>query len=104
MRYWIQGSELRRGILKPSGNPLAYAGTEQITVLAHNVENGVKGINTFQYFTESYTGTSSPMTLPITIPNIRMVKVMVQIEKDQSKSPVPIRVESITQIRNLKTN
>ncbi len=104
VRYWIQGSELRRGILKPSGNPLAYTGTEQVTVLVHNVENAVKGIDTFQYFTESYTGTGSPMVSPITIPNIRMVKVMVQIEKDQSKSPVPIRVESITQIRNLKTN
>ncbi len=104
VRYWVTGTELRRGILKPSGNPLAYTGTENVTVLAHDVENIVKGIDTFQYFDENYIGTSAPLPFPIVLPNVRMVRVVVQIEKEESRSPVPIRVESITQIRNLKTN
>ncbi len=104
VHYWVSGTDLKRGILKPSGNPLAYTGAEQVTVLAHDVQNISRGIATFQYFTESYTGSGSAMTVPITIPNVRMIKVMVEIEKDVTKSPVPLRVESLIHIRNLKTN
>lgn len=106
IHYWISGTDLKKGVLKPSGNPLGYIGSEQVTILAHNVENITKNIPTFQYFDESYTGmgTSTAMSLPITIPNVRMIKVIIQIEKDKNKSPVPIRVESLTNIRNLKTN
>ncbi len=104
IHYWVQGTELKRGVLKPSGNPLSYVGSEQVTVLAHNVENIVKGIATFEYFDESYTGTGPSLSSPIFIPDITMVRIVLQIERDMNKSPVPLRVESLTHIRNLKTN
>ncbi len=104
IHYWLSGTDLKRGVLKPSGNPLAYTGAEQVTILAHDVQNISKGIATFQYFDENYAGTGSSMALPITIPNVRIVKVVIEIEKDPTKTPVPLHVESLTQIRNLKTN
>jgi prepilin-type N-terminal cleavage/methylation domain-containing protein len=104
VRYWLDGTQLKRGVTKPSGNPLSYSGPELVTVVTANVENNQKGINTFEYFGESYTGTESPLASPVVVPDIRMVRIVVQIEKEESKSPVPIRVESITHIRNLKTN
>lgn len=104
IHYWLQGTELKKGVLKPSGNPLSYVGAEQVTTLAHNVRNTSVGTETFQYFTESYAGSGAGMATPITIPNIRMVKVVIEIERDLNVSPVPLRVESITQIRNLKEN
>ncbi|MBP9732276.1 MAG: prepilin-type N-terminal cleavage/methylation domain-containing protein [Candidatus Magasanikbacteria bacterium] len=104
VRYWLSGTDLKRGIIKPSGNPLSYTGQEQVTTIASYVQNANRGTPTFQYFTESYTGSQAAMTLPITITNIRMIKIIIEIEKDQTKSPVPLRVESLTHIRNLKTN
>lgn len=104
IHYWLSGTDLKKGVLKPSGNPLDYTGAEQITTLAHNIQNNTQGISTFEYFGESYGGSGSSMTPPITIPNVRMVKIAVEIERDLNVSPVPLRVESIIQIRNLKEN
>ncbi len=104
IHYWLSGTDLKRGILKPSGNPLNYSGQEQVTTLASYVRNASRGTPTFQYFTESYTGSEAAMSDPVSITNIRMVKIIIEIEKDQTKSPVPLRVESLTHIRNLKTN
>lgn len=104
VHYWVSGTNLNRGILKPSGNPLAYTGVEQVTTLAHDVRNNTLGIPTFTYFTESYSGSVTTSTVTTTITGIRMVKIMIEIERDQNKSPVPLRAESLTHIRNLKTN
>ncbi|HRH23455.1 MAG TPA: hypothetical protein PK295_02400 [Candidatus Magasanikbacteria bacterium] len=104
VHYWLTGTDLKRGILKPSGNPLEYTGQEQVTTIAKYVQNVSRGTPTFQYYTESYTGSQAAMTLPITITSVRMVKIIIEIEKDVTKSPVPLRVESLTHIRNLKTN
>lgn len=104
VRYWLLGTELKKGVLKPSGNPLSYTGTEQVTTIAHNVQNNAQGTATFEYFDESYAGSGVGMSSPVTIPSIRMVKIVIEIERDASVSPVPLKVESLTQIRNLKEN
>ena len=58
----------------------------------------------FQYYTADYSGTSSPMTYPISVSLIRLVKISVIIDRDTSHSPAPIIVTSQVSLRNIKDN
>jgi prepilin-type N-terminal cleavage/methylation domain-containing protein len=103
VRYFLQGSELKKGTIKPSGSPLVYnPADEQVVTLIRDVYNGASPI--FEYFDSSYTGTSTPLSLPVQITRIRLVRITVKIEKDINKSLGPIIIESQVFLRNLKDN
>ena len=103
IRYFIQGNELKRGMIKPSGSPLSYNPVnEQVSTLIRDINNGATPI--FDYFDSSYTGTSTPLTQPVQITKIRLIRVTVKIEKDPNKPLGPIIIESQVFLRNLKDN
>jgi type II secretory pathway pseudopilin PulG len=103
IRYFLSGKELKRGVIKPSGSPLSYnQANEQITTLVNDVNNGSTPI--FEYFDSSYTGTSTPLSQPVQITKIRLVRITFKIEKDPNKSLGPLIVESQVFLRNLKDN
>lgn len=103
IRYFLQNRELKRGIIKPSGSPLSYnPANEQVITLIRDINNGATPI--FEYFSSSYTGTSTPMVQPVQITMIRLVRITVKIEKDPNKSLGPLIVESQVSLRNLKDN
>jgi type II secretory pathway pseudopilin PulG len=103
VRYFLQGKELKKGIIKPSGSPLSYdPASEQIITLIGDINNGATPI--FDYFDSNYTGTSTPLSQPVQITKIRLVRITVKIEKDPSKSLGPLIVESQVFLRNLKDN
>ena len=65
VRYFMQGKELRRGVVKPSGSPLTYnQSNETISIVARDIINGTS-TPIFYYYNNTYTGTSSPLTLPV---------------------------------------
>lgn len=103
-RFWLDGNTLKRNTVKPSGNPLSYSGAGQTVDLAHDVVNIVKGEATFSYFDENYTGVEAPMAQPVDTTKIRIIRVRLELEKDPTETPKPLRVESTVQVRNLKTN
>ncbi|MBT6819264.1 MAG: hypothetical protein HOA57_02700, partial [Candidatus Magasanikbacteria bacterium] len=41
---------------------------------------------------------------PADVASLRIVKVQLEIEKDPDKTPIPLHVESMASVRNLKTN
>jgi prepilin-type N-terminal cleavage/methylation domain-containing protein len=103
IRYFLQGKELKRGIIKPSGTPLSYnPANEQISILVRDINNGTSPI--FEYFDSSYTGTSTPLVQPVQITKVRLVRITLKIEKDPNKSLGPIIVQSQVFLRNLKDN
>lgn len=103
IRYFLQNRELKRGVIKPSGTPLTYnPADEQIITLIRGVNNGTTAI--FDYFDENYAGTSTPLTQPVQITNVRMIRITVQIVEDPNKSFGPLIVESQVSLRNLKDN
>jgi len=105
VRYFLDGTNLKKGVIKPSGSPLVYsAANEKIVILARNVTNITQNQNVFSYYNQSYTGTGNALSEPVTVTDVRVVRVQLEIERDANKSPVPIRGESLTEIRNLKTN
>lgn len=99
-------STVRLGIIKPSGNPLVYdTANEAVVTIGNFIVNFAEGEPMFSYFGEGYISPETmPLVQPVEIPDIRVVRVQLEIEKDASKTPVPLHVQSTAFIRNLKQN
>jgi len=104
VRFWLEGTTLKKGIIKPSGDPLGYSGEESIVEIAHYVVNIAENTPVFYYYDEDYTGIEDPLDTPADTPVIRLIRIKLEIEKNPDKTPVPLLVESVVQVRNLKTN
>lgn len=103
LRYFLATSTLKRGLLKPTGSPLTYLdANEQVSNFVPNLVNSNSII--FTYFDKNYAGTSTALTLPINLPNVRLVKVQFSIEADPNRAPVTTTYESQVAIRSLKDN
>lgn len=103
IRYFLQGNELKRGVIKPSGSPLTYnPANEQVSTMVRDINNGPSPI--FEYFDSNYAGTSTPMVQPVQTTEVRLVRINLKIEKDPNKSLGPVMVESQVFLRNLKDN
>lgn len=104
IRYYIEGTSLKRGSITPSGTPAVYnSAQEKITVLAYNVKNA-SSTPLFEYFDSNYAGTSSPLTLPTTLTNIHLIKINLMLDVDPNRSPIPRTYTSQVNLRNLKDN
>lgn len=103
VRYYISGSDLKKGVIKPTGSPLGYDGAETITTLAYNIKNGTSTA-LFEYFDSNYNGTSSPLSQPVVINAVRLVRVNLLIDADPRRSPIPRLYTSDATLRNLKDN
>jgi prepilin-type N-terminal cleavage/methylation domain-containing protein len=104
VRYFVSGSTVRKGVVAPTGNPLVYndANEKLTTIITGFVSSSTLPL--FQYYPSSYTGTTSPLTLPIDVLALRLVKITVIIDKDPAHSPAMIVVTSQVNLRNLKDN
>ncbi len=104
VRYFLSSNSIKKGVIMPTGSPLVYnPANEVITTLINNAISS-STLPIFQYFPSTYAGTSSPLTYPIDISSIRLVKITVIIDSDPNRSPIPIIVTSSVSIRNLKDN
>jgi prepilin-type N-terminal cleavage/methylation domain-containing protein len=102
VRFWFEDGIVYKGVVHPAGIPLSYQGQpEQVVVISRDVVNN-DDVPFFTYYDQTYTGTSTPLAMPVVIPDIRMVGVTIEIEEDPLASPVPLRMQSMVQIRNLK--
>ena len=104
IRYFLQSGNFKRGVVKPSGSPLTYndAG-ETLSTVTVNVTNSTS-TPVFEYFDENYTGTSSPLTYPMNILAIRLVRLTLIVEKDSNRLPIPFTISTQVMLRNLKDN
>ncbi|MEK7641824.1 MAG: prepilin-type N-terminal cleavage/methylation domain-containing protein [Patescibacteria group bacterium] len=103
VRYYISTTTVFRGTIKPTGSPLAYMGAEIRRTLATGIRNS-STTPIFEYFDGTYAGTSTPMTYPLTITSIRLVKMNLTIDTDPSKAPILRTFTTQAGLRNLKDN
>ena len=95
---------LRLVCVEPTGSPSAYnPSNEVITVLAYNIKNATS-TSLFEYYDDTYTGTSSPLTQPVTTTQISLVKISLLMDIDPNRAPVPRLYTSQVSLRNLKDN
>jgi prepilin-type N-terminal cleavage/methylation domain-containing protein len=102
IRYYLSGLILKKDVVKPTGNPLVYNGGTTTTNVINDVRNGTTSV--FSYYGKNYDGTSAPLSFPVDIPSIRLVRVTMSIDRDPYRSPVPVYITTAVTIRNLKDN
>lgn len=104
IRYFLATTTLKRGVIVPTGLPPVYnPAQEKISYLAYNIKNGTSTA-LFQYFDNTYTGTTSPLAQPVNVSSVRLVKITLLIDADPNKSPLPRSYTSQVMLRNLKDN
>lgn len=78
VRYFLQNNILKKGVIKPSGNPLTYnPADEKISEAVHNMDSTLQGI--FSYYASS-TIENGVMSYPINILNIRMIQIKLVVK------------------------
>ena len=103
IRYFVQGTDFKIGIIKPSGSPLTYnPAQETVTTLIRDVVPTTTPI--FDYYAETYAGTSTALTLPIDILSIRLIRATLTIDQDVKRLPSAVTATSQVMLRNLKGN
>lgn len=103
LRYFLSGTTFKRGVLQPTGSPLAYVeSNEVVSDIVTNVMN-VDG-QVFSFYDENYVGTGNPLTLPVNLPDVRLIRISLLVEADPNRSPAPILYESQVSLRTLKDN
>lgn len=103
VRYFLSGRTLKRGEIKPTGNPLVYdPANEVVTDVAHDVANTTTPI--FSYYDSNFSGAESPLPSPVEVTRIRVVKIILQLDQDPYLTPAPFFIESKALLRNLKDN
>ena len=101
--YFVASSTLKRGIIVPTGSPAVYNPANQMnSVLVNTIVATTTPI--FQYYDDSYAGTTTPLVQPVNISDIRLVQITLTIDADPRHSPIPITYTSQATLRNLKDN
>lgn len=103
VRYFLSGNILKKGVIKPSGNPVVYNSSgESVSILVNNIKNATSSI--FEYFDSNYDGISSPLSIPVNLSTIRLVKITLKIDADPNRAPLIRTYTTQVSFRNLKDN
>jgi prepilin-type N-terminal cleavage/methylation domain-containing protein len=99
VRFYLDGTSLKRGAIPASGNPPDYTydpASETTKILSLRVSNGTQRI--FSYYDQNGTQLVAPFTLgAITL-------VGVELTFEQANNPQPFKVQTKVQLRLNKTN
>jgi Tfp pilus assembly protein PilW len=102
VRYFKSGTNLKKGVIQPTGtiyNPANEVVTNLVSDLANSSSSPI-----FYFYDKNYDGSTAPLSYPINIPSVRLIKINIFIDKDINKFPAPINVTSQVSLRNLKDN
>lgn len=103
VRYELEGSVLKKGIIRPTGNPPVYLpANEEVSEVVHDVVAGTTTV--FAYFDEGYDGTTAALAVPVTTTDVRLVQISFDIDSDPARPPSPLHFTSQVSIRNVKEN
>lgn len=99
IRYFLDGTDFKRGTIEPSGDPAIYDNnTEVVNVISDSVQNATSSV--FSYY--NYDG--NEITGSFLLTDVAMVKVNLMVNIDPTRAPVNFTLRSNANLRNLKTN
>lgn len=101
IRYFLEENAFKKGTIVPSGNPYVYDEDDESIVA---MVNDVTSSTVFSYFDTYYDGTTEALVEPISVLQIRLIKISLTIDKDPNEVPPPFTVTTQVSFRNLKDN
>ncbi|MBI1863863.1 type II secretion system protein [Candidatus Woesebacteria bacterium] len=105
VRYFMNGTSLMKGVIKPSGNPITYPpANEQLRSVADSIQNGATPV--FSYYNKNWPtdAINNPMSSPVNLSAIRMVKIYLRVNTITNDSIHDYVMDSAAMIRTLKDN
>ncbi len=105
VRYYIQNTNLYKGIIKPSGSPLVYSSSnEVVTLVQRNVANGAAPL--FYYYASNFDGTTNSfLAQPVNVTQVTFVKMnLVVSNKAGVINAHTYTITASAAMRSLKTN
>ncbi|MBU4480011.1 prepilin-type N-terminal cleavage/methylation domain-containing protein [Patescibacteria group bacterium] len=101
VRYFLDGSDFKKGLTEPLGSPLSYHDTDEvISVVSDNIMNSEESSDVFQYFNQD----GVEITDLSSIVDISFIKVNLIVNVDVNRQPGNFVLLSGVTLRNLKTN
>ena len=102
IHYFVENNTMKRGIVEPTGAPLAYDLSKEVITSYIPSISTTSGI--FTYYDSTFDGTThiTPLPLPIVVSDIRTVKVQFTVNPAIATVP-PTTVTTHVTIRNLKS-
>jgi prepilin-type N-terminal cleavage/methylation domain-containing protein len=105
VRYFRLNNLFEKGVTKPTGTPLSYnPGDEQTIVLSSYLVPTTTPI--FTYYNGNYPSDTinNPLSYPVDLTAIKMVRVRMIINVDPSRPPKDYILDTFVQLRNMKDN
>lgn len=105
VRYYLSAGKLYRGIVKQSGSPAGYTGTETSQVMQTDVANN-GSTPLFYYYNDTYDdNTDSALSQPVNVAQVTYVKLNIEVyKKTDPNSTGKYTVTAGTTLRSLKAN
>lgn len=101
VRLTLSGNDLIKGIIQPAGSPATYpSGSETTAVIAQYIRNN----DIFSYYDQNFTGTENPLTFPVSVSSVRLVRFFLSIDLDTARPPGAFDLSTNIALRNLKQN
>ena len=104
--YALKGTTLYRGVIMPSGSPVTYNPANQSTTTVLTSVYNATSSPIFQYYNQNYTGTSSPLSQPVNLSSVTLIKIALTLNPNPNGKPPsqPRTYSTQAALRNLKTN
>lgn len=104
VHYYLEDRTLRRGVTEPTETqPVTYpSGDQSVTTVASDIANE-DSEPVFTYYNANYPGdtVNNPLSTPVSVSDVRLVKVRLVINIDPRRAPEDTSIESMAQIRNV---
>src|SRR3989344_1177612 len=87
IRYFLSSNTFKKGVIKPTGQPLTYNPANEIIVdVVHNMMATTTGI--FSYYDSNYTGSQPPMVFPVDISTIKTIGITISARDPSQNLPI----------------
>lgn len=105
IRYFVENQKLKKGTVVPTqsggSGPLEYTGGETVKIVAEDLINPSL---IFEYYDTNYNGSTAPLSFPVVITDIRLIKVTLEIDNPYAEKQDTLTFTTQTSLRNLKDN
>ena len=105
LRFFLDGTELKRGIIEPIGFPITYpVENETIVVMTEYVQNNTSPV--FYYYNDDWPQdtTNNPLAVGSRLSDTRFIQIDLRVNADPSRQEAEYSLSPYVQLRNLKDN
>ncbi len=97
VRYFLDGSSLKRGIVDPVGDPPAYTAAEEVTTVSPYIRNVLQQVDMFHF----YDAAGAEVTNMTQVTDVRFVRMDIIVNVSPDRLPNELTVRSSATLRNI---